>query len=140
MQGDAVMAQFAKGNTFGKGRPKGSRNKSAVIMEEIGLEGVDGLIRSVHRRAGNGSLRAAAILLARVWPVARAQAPPVIVDLSPIETAADIIKAHAHVVAQTAAGELTTEEALEISRLLENQRRALETYDLEKRIQDLEAK
>jgi hypothetical protein len=132
------VPQFEKGNSFGKGRPRGSRNKSAAILDEIGLEGLVNVIRSVQQRANKGSLRAAAILFARVWPVARGR--PVAVDLPSVETTAGLVEAHAALVGLMAAGELTPNEALAISRVLDAQCRALETYDHEKRLQALEDK
>src|SRR5882672_12933229 len=133
MQGDTIVAEFEKGNSFGKGRPQGSRNKSAVIFDEIGYEGIDDIIRSVQQQANKGSLHAAAILLARTWPIPRNHSLPVTVDLPPVERPGDIVKANAALIALVAAGELTPEEAGSVGRLLENQRRALETLELEQR-------
>jgi hypothetical protein len=132
------MPRFEKGNSFGTGRPKGSPNKSTSIFEEIGHDGVAKVIRKVHQQATRGSLRAAALLLARTWP--RRRGRPVLLDLPPVETAEGMVQAHAAVVAQMAAGELTPEEASAVGNVLEMQRRALETYDHEKRIQALEDK
>jgi hypothetical protein len=134
-----IMAQFEKGNTFGKGRPKGSRNKSSVIFDEIGFEGIEDIIRLVQEQANRGSLHAAGILLARAWPIPRSYSFPVTVDLPPIEKPSDIIKANAALIALVADGELTPEEASSIGRLLENQRRALETCDLAKQIEEIKA-
>jgi len=133
------MPQFEKGNTFGKGRPKGSRNTSSVIFDEIGYEGIEDIIRLVQQQANRGSLHAAGILLARAWPIPRSHSLPVTVDLPAVESAGDVVKANAALIALVAAGEFTPEEASSVGRLLENQRRALETYDIEKRIEALEA-
>jgi hypothetical protein len=130
------MPPFEEGNTFGKGRVKGSHNKATLIFDAIGQDGGIELIRVVQQHARDGNLRAADILLARLWP--RRRGRPVALDLPPLETAADIVKAHAALIALVSAGEVTPEEAGPISRLLENQRRALETHELEKRIQELE--
>jgi hypothetical protein len=127
----ATMARFQTGNTFGRGRPRGSRNKSTVIMEAIGVEGAVELLRRVQRAARQGNLHAAALLLARVWPVKGGR--PVAVNLPPIETGRDLIEAHAALIAQMSAGEITIEDASAISRVLERQRRAFEARDLEKR-------
>ena len=132
------MPRFEKGNKFSAGRPKGSPNKSTLSFEEIGHDGVAEVIRKVQQQATKGSLRAAALLLARTWP--RRRGRPVLLDLPPVESAEDVVQAHAAVVAQMAAGELTPDEASAVGNVLEMQRRALETYDHEKRIEALEAK
>jgi hypothetical protein len=131
------MPRFEKGNSFGEGRQKGSRNKATLLLDEIGSDGAADLIQMVKGKAADGDLRAAAILLARLWPSGRDR--PVALDLPPIETALDISRAHAAVVAQLAAGEITPDEANRVSDVLENQRRIFETSDLEKRLQAVEA-
>src|SRR5215471_19195615 len=103
------MARFEKGNTYGKGRPLGSRNKSAVVFDAIGLDGIEDTIRMVKRRADEqGSLRAASILLARTWP--RGGGRPVTLDLPKVETAGGVVQAHAALVALMSAGEVTPQE------------------------------
>jgi hypothetical protein len=131
------MPRFKKGQEPGPGRPLGSPNKSTLVFDAIGREGIEDTIRMVKRKADEQeSLRAAAILLARTWPRGRGRA--VTIDLPPVDTAAGVVQAHAALVAEMAAGELTPEEASAVSNLLDNQRKAIETYDLEKRIQALE--
>ena len=130
------MALFGKGNTFGTGRPPGSRNKATALLDEIGREGVEDVIRKITEAAKEGDVRAASLLLARLWP--RGRGRPVVLDLPPIETAADIIRANAAVIAQMAEGEITPEEAAKVVHVLELQRRVLETYEIEKGIQALE--
>jgi hypothetical protein len=63
------MSQFKKGWEGGPGRPRGSRNKSTLIFDAIGHEGIEDTIRMVKQEADEKrSLRAAAMLLARTWP------------------------------------------------------------------------
>ena len=132
------MARFEKGNTYGKGRPPGSRNKSTVVFDTIGLDGIEKTIRMVKEKADkHGSLRAASILLARTWP--RGGGRPVTLDLPQVETAAGVVQAHAALVPLMSAGEVTPQEASAVSNVLDNQRRAIETHDHELRIQALEA-
>ena len=132
------MPRYEKGKPPGPGRPKGSPNKSTAVFDAIGADGIENTILMVKRKADEeGSLRAAAILLARTWPRGRGRA--VEIDLPTVETAGGIIKAHAALVALMAAGQVTPEEASSVSNVLDNQRKALETYDHELRIQTLEA-
>ena len=129
---------FAKGNTFGAGRPPGSRNKSTQWFDELGCESSEQVIRTVYDRASRGSLQAAAILLARTWP--RRRGRPLQLELPAIDKPADLIRAHAALVAAMSRGELTPSEAAEVSALLNHQRLAFETADLEVRLTALEEK
>ena len=45
------MARFRKGQQPGPGRPPGCRNKSSVILDAIGREGIENTIRMVKRKA-----------------------------------------------------------------------------------------
>jgi phage terminase small subunit len=65
---------------------------------------------------------------------------PVTFALPPIETASDISAAMGSVTAAMARGELTPAEAQDIAAVLETHRRAIETTDLEKRVQAIEGR
>ncbi len=58
--------------------------------------------------------------------------------LPPVASAADLVPALAAVVAAMARGELTPDEANAICAVLESQRRAIETAELEARVAALE--
>ncbi len=130
------MGQFQKGNPGGPGRPKGSRNRALAWFDTIGAKGTEQAIRALTEKAGNGDTHAAAILLARTW--ARRRGRPVEFELPPLEKPADLVQAQAALVAAVSRGELTPQEAGDVSALLENQRRAIETHQLEDRIRTLE--
>ena len=130
------MAKFEKGNRYSRGRPLGSRNKSTIWLDELGGEGTEKAIRAVTRKAADGDLRAASILLARTW--ARRRGRPVQIELPPIEKSADLAKAQGALVAAVSRGEITPDEGADISTLLEHQRRAVETAEHEARISELE--
>lgn len=132
------MGRFEKGNVLGNGRPKGSLNKATRALNEMASEGIEDLLRVVKKNAADGDMRAASIVLARAWPARRGS--PVEIDLPPIDTAGGVVQAQAVVIAAVAQGELTAEEAASLSSLLENQRRAIETHDLERRLTALESK
>jgi len=127
---------FQKDNTLGRGRPKGSRNKSTVWLDELALEGTEALVRKVTETALAGTPWAAALVLARTWP--RRYGRPVVLDLPGVESAGGVVQAQATVVAAMAAGELTPDEAAAVASVLENKRRAIETWDHEQRLQAIE--
>lgn len=86
--------------------------------------------------AGKGDMRAAEILLRRLWPERRSR--PVMLDLPPMERAADLAKALGAAAQAVGAGELTPGEAGAVAGVLELHRRAIETANLEARIARLE--
>jgi hypothetical protein len=128
---------FRPGNPGGPGRPAGSPNRATLLLDKLAEEdGKDILARTIEA-AEVGDLRAADIVLSRVWPVRRG-GRPVTFELPTIETAADIVKAVGNVATAVAGGELTPEEGNAVAAILEVKRKAIETTDLETRIAALE--
>src|SRR5215471_7311069 len=70
------------------GRPKGSRHQALIALDAIGAEGAEAIMRSVVQAAQNGDMRAAEILLRRLWQERKGR--PVTLDLPPIQSAADL--------------------------------------------------
>lgn len=130
------MPRFEKGKEPGPGRPRGSRNRATVWLDELGAEGTAEIIRVVDREARKGDMRAAWLMLSRTWPHRRGRL--VELDLPPVETSAGLIQAHAAVVAALSRAEITPDEAASIATVLETQRRAIETHDHTRRIRALE--
>jgi hypothetical protein len=119
------------------GRPKGARHQALVALDAIvGTEGAEAALRSVVEAAARGDMRAADILLRRVWPERRGR--PLRLELPSVESAADLPAALGALVDAVAAGEATPEEAQAIASLLDAQRRAIETAELERRVAALE--
>ena len=116
---------FQPGNRHGKGRPAGSRNRATLALDEIAAGEAEGVLRRVLQQALDGDLKAAEIILARVWPPRRGR--PVRLNLPSVDTAAGVAAALGALVAAVAAGEITPEEAGAIAALLETKRRAIET-------------
>jgi hypothetical protein len=128
--------RFAAGNPGGPGRPKGARHAALAALDAIGTEAAEDVLRAVVGAARDGDLRAAEVLLRRLWPERKGR--PVEVALPEVASAADVVRAHAAVVAATARGEVTPEEAQTICAVLEVQRKAIETAELEARVAALE--
>ena len=120
------------------GRPSGSRNRTTIAAEEL-LEGeAEAIMRKAIEMAKAGDMVALRLCLERIVPSRKERA--VKVDLPPIETAADAVKASAALVAAVAAGELTTGQAAELGKLVEAAVRAIEATDLARRLAELEAR
>lgn len=94
------------------------------------------MLRAVVTAAKGGDLRAAEILLRRIWPERKGR--PVRLALPAMESAADLASALGVVAGAVGAGELSPEEGQAVAAILDAQRRALETADLEQRVAALE--
>ncbi|MFM2149844.1 MAG: hypothetical protein RLZZ187_2150 [Pseudomonadota bacterium] len=120
------------------GRPKGARHTALLALDAIGSEGAADALRAVVEAAKGGDMRAADILLRRLWPERKGRAAPL--DLPPVRDVADLPDALAAVTAAVAEGDLSPEEGQAVAALLEAQRRVLETADLAARVAALEAR
>jgi hypothetical protein len=119
------------------GRPKGARHAALVALDRIGAEGAAEVMKSVVDAAKAGDMRAAELLLRRLWPERKGR--PVIFPLPHMNSAADAVAAVGMVAQAVACGDLSPEEGLAVAGLVELHRRALETLELEARITALEA-
>lgn len=128
---------FQKGQSGNpEGRPAGSRNKATVILDAMADGEAEKVLRQVLDAAKGGDLKAAEIILSRVWPARKGRA--VRLDLPEIKSASDVLAALATVVEATAKGEVTTDEAAAVASVLELKRRAIETVEIEARLSSLE--
>jgi hypothetical protein len=128
---------FTKGNKANPaGRPRGSRNLAVRVLDAIGSESAEAVLQAVVRRARRGDMTAAAIILRRAWPEPKGR--PVALDLPAVTNAEAVIPAIAEVVAAVGRGEVTTDEGEALVALIEAQRRAIETVELETRLRVLE--
>jgi hypothetical protein len=125
LQERRLDGRFRKGTSGNPaGRHPGSRNKATVILDALGYDEAREVLDVVVRRAKEGDMRAAEILLNRVWPVPKGR--PVVLDLPPVNTPADAVTASAVVLAAVAEGRLTPSEAGTLLGLLETHMQAVE--------------
>lgn len=129
---------FAKGETGNPaGRPKGARNRTTLLVEQM-IEGeAEALTETAIRlaKAGDASLMRA--LLDRLAPPLRER--PVQVDLPALASPADAPRIAAALLERAASGELTPTEAQGLAALIETFRRQVELASFEERLAALEA-
>ena len=87
--------RFAPGNPGGPGRPRGARHAALAALDAIGAEAAEDVLRAVAGAARGGDLRAAELLLRRLWPERKGR--PVEVALPEVASAADLVPALAAV-------------------------------------------
>ncbi len=118
------------------GRPKGARHAALLALDAIGVEAGKDIMQAVVKAAKEGDMRAADILLRRLWPERKGR--PVTLDLPAMQSAADLPAVLGTVAQAVASGDLTPEEGQALAAVVEAQRRAIETADLEQRVAALE--
>ena len=129
---------FQPGNTFGKGRPAGSRNKATLALEAL-IEGQgEDVVNTIIASAKDGDMSAARALLDRLVP--KRKSAPAPIALSPAASASDLEGALFEVFNRLADQSLAPEEAAQITGVIANHIKLHETLMLEERISQLEAK
>jgi hypothetical protein len=127
---------FQPGNKFGKGRPAGSRNKATLALEAL-IEGQgEEVVTTVINAAKNGDIAAAKALLDRLVPPRKSA--PVSAPLSPIAGPADLEGALLEVFNMLADGNLTPDEAAQLTGIIANHAKLHEAINLETRLLELE--
>jgi len=132
--GDGRFRPGVSGNPHG--RPQGSRDRASVLAEQL----LDGRAQALTEKAVElalaGDVTALRLCLERLLPVPRERS--LTLQLPSPMTAEDITAGFARVVEALSRGELTPSETTSVAALLESARRALETTDLARRIEELE--
>jgi hypothetical protein len=130
---------FQPGNSYGKGRPPGSRNKATLALQEL-LDGEGELIlRKAIELAKGGNDRAQKLCLERLMPPCRERTVRLALPIK-CTTAADICHALNVILTGVAQGEITPGEAVQLANIVEVRRKAMETEEFEQRLKALEDK
>lgn len=136
--GGKQAGRFTKGQSGNpSGKPKGARHKTTLAMEAL-LDGeAEKLTRKAIEIALSGDGMALRLCMERIIPARKDR--PIQFDLPKINSAADIVPAHAAIAAAVSAGEITPGEGLDCARLIDGAARAIEITDIEERLARLEA-
>jgi hypothetical protein len=130
---------FQKGQSGNPaGRPRGSRNRSAVLLQNLLADDAEAIARQAIAMAKEGDIAAIRMCLDRLAPARRSDA--VAFELPPLAKAADSVAAAAAIAAAVAAGDLTPSEAGELAKVIDVFVRALETAGFEERLGKLESR
>ena len=129
--------QFQKGQSGNPaGRPRGSRNKTTVLMQNL-LEGeAEAIARKAIDMAKDGDMAAIRVCMDRLASIRRKD--PIAFELPPVDKARDTVAAVAAVVSAVAAGDLTTDEAAEMAKIINAYVCELAATAFEERLERLE--
>jgi Family of unknown function (DUF5681) len=102
------------------GRPRGARNKSTVLLQNL-IEGeAEAITRKVIALAKDGDMAAIKLCMDRLAPPRRSA--PIACDLPPLADRQDALSALAALVAAVSAGDVTPSEATSIARIIDQYR------------------
>ena len=118
------------------GRPRGSRNKTTLLLQEALERSAHAIVQRATEMAINGNIGAVRLCMDRLLP--RRKDEPAACELLPLEKPADAVGAMRAIAAAVSAGDLTAEEALKFSRVIDVYVNALEAHDFEERLTKLE--
>src|SRR5690348_6442647 len=100
---------FAPGNKLGRGRPRGSRNKRTLALQEMLGQHGEALVKKCVLNALNGDKTALRACMDRLLPLRKQS--PVQFPLPPITTAGELARAQAGIIKSVSRGQLTPSEA-----------------------------
>ena len=120
------------------GKPKGTRNKTTVALETLFDGEADKLTRKAIQMALGGDATMMRLCIERVIPARRDR--PINFELPPLVTTKDASIAMLKILEGVSKGELTPNEASEISKVIENYAETVRLSELEQRISEMESR
>jgi hypothetical protein len=129
---------FQPGNKLGRGRPKGSRNRKALLAEELLDSHVEAIMNQALALAEEGDAQVLRILLGHILP--RRRELPLKTGPLPMGSAAELSQASEKLIHKVTSGQVGLSDAKGIAELMELRRHILETENLEKRVRAIEQK
>jgi hypothetical protein len=126
---------FEPGNTAGKGRPTGSRNKKTIFQEELEKDGA-AIIQKIKMQALKADPTAMRLCMERLVPLAKG--PNAAIPLPPVNTPAGLTEAISAITRALAEGELSAQEGESLARIVESQRRNIAVEEFEARLKTVE--
>jgi hypothetical protein len=129
---------FQPGNHFGRGRPKGSRNKSTLTAQGIFAQHADSIVRKCIADALRGDARAMDRCIERV--MAPQKESLVKLKIPSITTISGATDALSTLLQASAAGKLTPSDAAKLAEIVGDSCGIIATLEHENRLQALESK
>src|SRR4051794_18080648 len=120
-----VRGRFVPGQSGNpSGKLPGTRNRATLLKAALDSEDGPAMAQTVIDKALAGDVTTAKFCLARLEP--RPRGRRIEIDLPESAQAGDLVAAFDTVVRAMATGEITPDEALEVSRVLDGRRKAIE--------------
>jgi hypothetical protein len=129
---------FQPGNHFGRGRPKGSRNKRTLQAQELLDSHSEAIVRQALVLALKGDRQMIGLLLGYVLP--RRRDLPLNTGPLPMGTTAELYQSSEKLMQKVTSGQITPNEASILWNMMDDRRSMIVTEDFEKRLCALEPK
>jgi DNA-binding FadR family transcriptional regulator len=121
---------------MGRGRPQGSRNKKSIAVDRLLAEHSDSIVRKCMVMALQGDPTGMRLCMERLSAPLRET--PVRLKTPTAQTVEEVRQVLASTLAAVAGGRITPSQGELITRMLEVQRRGIESADLKARLAKLE--
>jgi hypothetical protein len=129
--------RFQKGQSGNPaGRPRGSRNKASICMQELLEQKAEQLVGKVVAMAIAGNIAALRLCLDRLVPARKYQ--PLLCEMPPLANAADAVAAIAGIASAAVAGDVTADGAAKLAKVISLYVNTLEAREFEDRLALLE--
>jgi len=128
---------FEPGNSFGKGRPKGSRNRSSAAALALLHEHSEALMKKCIAEAFKGNMVAMRLCIERIAPVLQESA--VRFKVGPTDTCAEVGQVQDSILKEVSKGRIVPQQGAVVVNILEGKRRTIENQKLEDRVSALES-
>jgi Family of unknown function (DUF5681) len=128
---------FQKGQSGNPaGRPRGSRNRASIRMQEMLEEKAEALVNKVVELAMGGNIAALRLCLDRLVPERKNEA--LSCEMPPLARAADAVAAIGGIASAAVAGDVTADEAAKLAKVISLYVNTLEAHQFEHRLAQLE--
>src|SRR6266480_7502277 len=131
-------AEFTRGRPFAKGnpgRPRGSKNRTTAIAQALLADEEVELVRKGIELAKAGDVQLLKFLLDRLLPKERL----IKIDIPRLDFADEAIDGMAAISRAIAEGQITPSEGAALSQMISGYSRAIEVWDLSRRIEEIES-
>jgi hypothetical protein len=127
---------FEPGNHFGRGRPRGSRNKKTLIARQLLDEHADSILRKAMLTGLQGDSPMLQALLSYILP--RPKDTPLKTEVLQTATAKELSQSMDVILKRACDGQITLTQAQQLAALIEARRQLLQTEEFETRLGILE--
>ena len=132
-----VTGKFRKGQSGNpQGKAKGTKNRATLAAEQVLQSDLDKICHKLIEEALTGNIQAIRLVLDRVLPIKRDR--DIKIRLPKLQTTDDAVKAMSLIIESVSCGNITPSEGEAMSKVVDAFVKAIQVYDVEKRVVKLE--